>query len=241
MLNDAGIPYTISTGGLNGVFTCSSESGADTFLNRYKGPLLHGLDYDIEMDMTSDQLSNLMKNALYLQRNNPELTISFTLASTGEDATSIGPLGESVLNAAQAVGLKYVVNLMAMDYGITPFEWICVVGDNKKCDMGESAIQAAKNLNTKHRVPFTEIALTPMIGLNDITDEIFTSEDMQKVLDFSAKVGLAGVHYWSFDRDCQCPSSPSSASATCSGVEQTPLQYYGMLVHAAASGPHDEF
>ena len=240
MLNDAGIPYAISTGGAGRVFTCSSQSGADTFLNRYTGPLLQGLDFDIEIDMTPNQLSDLMKNALYLQRKNPKLTISFTLASsaasTGE---SIGPLGESVLNAAKAVGLEYVVNLMAMNYYS---ESSCMVGGNSgKYDMGESAIQAAKNLNEKYGVPFPKIALTPMIGKNDNPVEVFTFDDMTTMLDFSAKFRLAGVHYWSFDRDRQCTSSSIPATCTCSGVEQTPLQYYGMLVNANTPGSHDEF
>ena len=44
-------------------------------------------------------------------------------------------------------------------------------------------------------MPFTEIALTPMIGVNDTTNEIFTIEDMKKVLEFGSKVGLACLHY----------------------------------------------
>ena len=227
LLNSHGIQYTVSTGGANGLFTCSSTVGADKFLNRYLGPKLQGLDFDIETDMTSDQLSNLMRNVLYLQRKNPKLTISFSLASS---AYSINDLGKSVLTAAKKAGLKYVVNLMAMDYGSTPSQWICVLDDNKMCNMGASAIQAAKNLNKKYGVPFTEIALTPMIGVNDVTNEIFTIEDMKKVLEFGTNVGLAGLHYWSFDRDCQCPGSLVNVSPTCSGVEQKPFQYYNLLM-----------
>ena len=237
LLNDAQIPYTISTGGADGVFTCSSRSGADTFLNRYMGQYLQGLDFDIESDFTaadSDWISDLMNNILYLQQNHPELIMSFTLAtiaSTGDDHTSVNALGESVLKAAQAVGLKYVVNLMAMSYGPTPSQWICVQSGDT-CDMGASAIQAANNFNTKYRVPFTEIALTLMIGINgDTGTEISTFQDMQGVLDFSSNVGLAGVHYWSFDRDCQCLSPAGAPSPTCSGVQQSPLQYYNMLMH----------
>ena len=233
LLNSHGIQYTVSTGGNKDVFTCSSTSGADTFLNRYKGAQLQGLDFDIEVEMSTDQLSKLMQSVFYLQQKYPELTISFTLASsasTGPVATSINELGISVLTAARNAGLKFVVNLMTMNYGLTPSQWICVVDGNQKCDMGASAIQAAKNLNKIHDVPFTEIALTPMIGMNDITTEIFTISDMKKVLKFGKKYRLAGLHYWSFDRDCQCPDSPVVASSTCSGVKQKPLQYYNLLM-----------
>eukprot|EP00731_Ephydatia_muelleri_P002033 Em0001g2033a len=233
LLKSHGIQYTISTGGKKDVFTCSSKSGADKFLMRYLTPQLQGLDFDIEVEMSTDQLSNLMKSVFYLQQMKPKLTISFTLASsasTGPDASSINELGKSVLTAARKAGLKFVVNLMTMNYGSTPSQWICVVDDNQKCDMGASAIQAANNLNKKHGVPFTEIALTPMIGMNDITNEIFTIEDMQMVLEFGKNYRLAGLHYWSFDRDRQCPDSPVAASPTCSGVEQGPLQYYNLLM-----------
>ena len=101
--------------------------------------------------------------------------------------------------------------------------------------MGASAIQAANNLNKKYGVPLVAIALTLMIGINGDTDkisnEVFAFEDMQNVLDFSSNVGLACVHHWSFDRDCQCPSPSGIASPTCSGVQQVPLQYYSMLMH----------
>ena len=240
LLNSHGIQYTVSTGGANGVFTCSSTSGADRFLNRYLGPQLQGLDFDIEIHMSPDQLSHLMRSVLYLQRKNPKLTISFTLASlasTGPDASSINELGKSVLTAARNAGLKFVVNLMTMNYGPTPSQWICVVDDNQKCDMGASAIQAAKNLNKMHGVPFTEIALTPMIGVNDIVTEIFTIEDKEKVLEFGAKVDLAGLHFWSFDRDRQCLDSPVAASPTCSGVEQRPLQYYDLQMGHGCTEP----
>ena len=233
LLNSHGIQYTVSTGGANDLFTCSSTSGADRFLNRYLGPQLQGFDFYIATNMSTDELSNLMQSVLYLQQKNPKLNISFTLASsasTGPDATSINELGKSVLTAARNAGLKFVVNLMTMDYGSTPSQWICVVDGNQKCNMGASAIQAAKNLNKMHGVPFTEIALTPMIGMNDVTNEIFTIEDMTKVLEFGAKVGLAGLHYWSFDRDCQCPDSSVHALPSCSGVKQRPLQYYNLLM-----------
>ena len=244
LLNRRGIPYTISTGGQKAVFTCSSKSGADRFLNRYMGPRLQGLDFYIEKAMSSTQLSNLMDNVFYLQKKNPNLIISFSLASiasTGPDATSINEIGKSVLTAATTrAGLKYVVNLMAMNFGPIPSEVICVLDDNKKCDMGESVIQAAKNLHKMYGVPFEEIALTPMIGVNGETDEIFTLDGMKKVLVFDTEVGLAGLHYWSFDRDCKC-TPVSNPRTTCSGVEQKPLEYYYLLMgHPRLKAPRTE-
>ena len=46
------------------MFTCSSTSGVNKFLNQYMGPQLQGLDFDIEVDMSPDQLSKLMQSVL---------------------------------------------------------------------------------------------------------------------------------------------------------------------------------
>ena len=230
LLNYRGIQYTVSAN--CSAFTCNSTNGAENFLKRYLGTHLQGFDFYFPQDMqpSDQQLSNLMRNIMSLQQNNTKLTISFSFVSSAT-TESIGNLGTSVLTAARYAGLKFIVNLMTMNYGPKPSEEFCVVDDNQKCDMGASAIQAAKNLNLFYKVPFTEIALTPMIGMNDITNEIFTIADMKKVLEFGAKVGLAGLHYWSFDRDCQCPpDSPVAASLYCSGVQQEPLQYYNLFM-----------
>jgi hypothetical protein len=101
-----------------------------------------------------------------------------------------------------------------MDYG-TAGAGICVVS-NGACQMGQSAIQAAYNLRDKWGVPFAGIELTPMIGGNDATTETFTPADADTVARFAMSTGLAGVHYWSYDRDVDC--APGYASPTCNSI-----------------------
>ena len=91
--------------------------------------------------------------------------------------------------------------------------------------MGQSAIQAAKNLSTKYGVPYSRIELTPMIGDNDTRDENFTLADVATVSNFVNSNGLAGVHYWSFDRDTPCSSKINYASSTCNIVNSKPLDF----------------
>ena len=55
-----------------------------------------------------------------------------------------------------------------------------------------------------------------MIGGNDVAGEAFTLEDADVVAAFAIGNGLAGVHYWSYDRDVDCP--PGSASPTCNSL-----------------------
>ena len=120
------------------------------------------------------------------QRDRPSLRFSFTIATLGGNAPqSLGPTGVTVMNAIRSAGLQnYLINLMVMDYGsTTPSNCIVV---NGRCDMGQSAIQAAENLRSFHGVPYNQIELTPMIGGNDTIDETFTLQDVATLVDLRA-------------------------------------------------------
>jgi hypothetical protein len=101
-----------------------------------------------------------------------------------------------------------------MDYGSTSPN-NCVVGSNGKCDMGRSAIQAAVNLHNYYGVPYGQIELTPMVGGNDTQDETFSLADVATMSSYAAQNGLAGVHFWSLDRDHDHDCAPGYASPTC--------------------------
>lgn len=77
---------------------------------------------------------------------------------------------------------------------------------------------AARALNAAWGVPYSSIELTPMIGGNDITREVFKLSDVQVVTQFARASGLAGLHLWSLDRDTDCPPGP--ASPTCNSYGQ---------------------
>jgi GH18 family chitinase len=63
-----------------------------------------------------------------------------------------------------------------------------------------------------------------MIGMNDTTSETFTSGDVDMLTAYAADNGLAGLHFWSLDRDTPC--SDDYASPTCNSISSTtPLEY----------------
>ncbi len=225
-LSSAGLPYVISTGGAAGSFTCSSTSGMASFLSRYYTSQMLGVDFDIEAGQTQTQINNLIAAAVYGQSLHPSLRFSFTLATLAASDGSYGGLnatGDMVVKAIKASALtNYTINLMVMDYG-TAGPSICVVV-NGQCDMAQSAIQAAKNLQHTYGIPLGKIELTPMIGMNDNTSEVFTVANADTVVSYAVSTGLAGLHFWSLDRDTPCSSS--WASPTCNSVPSTsPLQY----------------
>jgi len=216
---NAGKTYILSTGGAAGSFTCGSDAGFDTFLQRYKSANLRGVDFDIEGGQTQDVIDNLVRRAKAAQAKYPNLRFSFTLATFGGNSPqSLGGAGVKTMNAIRAIGLtNYYINLMVMDYG-GPGVSICTVGANGQCDMGRSAIQAATNLHNYWGVPYNRIELTPMIGGNDVITETFTLSDVNTMTSWAKQNGLAGIHYWSLDRDTDC--APGYASPICNSYGQ---------------------
>ena len=211
----AGIPYVLSTGGAAGSFTCGSDAGFETFIARYASAHLAGVDFDIEAGQSDAQIADLVARVKSAKAGKyGALRYSFTVATLGGDVSPIlGVMGVKVVAAAKAAGLTdYYLNLMAMDYG-SPGGGNCVVGANGECDMGASAVQAAKGTQAQYGIPYDRIEVTPMIGGNDTAGEVFTLQDVATLKSFAAEVGLAGLHWWSLDRDVDCAAG--SASPTC--------------------------
>jgi hypothetical protein len=150
------------------------------------------------------------------QQRYPQLRFSFTLATWGANDgsnRSLNATGEKVLRAIKANGLQhYLINLMVMNYGEAEAK-NCVVAAGK-CDMRRSAVQAAMNTHRKYRVPLGQIELTAMIGVNDVVANVFTPEDAKAIARAARRHGLAGLHYWSLDRDAPCPDK-NEVSSTC--------------------------
>ncbi|HEY4241479.1 MAG TPA: hypothetical protein VGM88_16775 [Kofleriaceae bacterium] len=246
----AGVHYIVSTGGASGTFTCDDDAAFETFVSRWQSATLDGIDFDIEAGQSADVIDALVARVATAHAAHPSLRFSFTLGSlgpgTGATAQSLGGdamdslnvYGDNTLAAiAQQLGFTgdastwpaYVtINLMTMDYGSTG-QYNCIVSGSS-CEMGQSAIQAAYNLHDHQGVPYSGIELTPMIGGNDTPGETFTLDDASAVGAFVQANSLAGLHFWSYDRDTDC--APGSSSPTCNSLGTA--GNYGFL-HAFAA------
>jgi chitinase len=112
------------------------------------------------------------------------------------------------MSAIKAAGLtSYTINLMTMDYGSTSAGNCTIV--NGVCDMGQSAIAASESPHILWGVPYNQIEITPMIGGNDTQGETFTLADVSTVSAYALQKGIAGVHFWSLDRDKDCAAGPA--------------------------------
>jgi len=236
-LTQAGVKYILSTGGAAGSFTCGSDAGFATFINRWASAGLIGVDFDIEAGQSQAVIGDLVARIKAAHAAYPNLRFSLTLATLANNdgapaAHSMGASAPDSFNVygdwtlaavrstlgfsgAPSTWPPYVtVDLMTMDYG-SASPGVCVVSGGI-CQMGQSALQAAYNLADHFGVPYAAIELTPMIGGNDAQSEQFTLADADTVAAFAVARGLAGVHYWSYDRDVDCP--PGAASPTCNSI-----------------------
>ena len=220
----AGIDYIISTGGEGGVFTCATDAGMEAFIAHYASARLIGFDFDIERGQSAEIVVSLVRRIKTAQERHPELRFSFTLATWGASDGSRASLnddGQRVMQAIRDAGLtNYYVNLMVMDYGEAVAR-NCVVARGV-CDMGQSAIQAARNLNDRFGVPMSRIELTPMLGVNDVVANVFTLEDARVIARFARESAVGGIHFWSLDRDVPCPPDVLGISSICSGLRGMP-------------------
>ncbi|MCX4545502.1 cellulose binding domain-containing protein [Streptomyces sp. NBC_01565] len=181
------------------------------------------VDFDIEGAALPDAAANSRRAQAIaqLQKSHPGLDVSFTLPVMPEGLTQPGV--DLVSNARQNGVAISAVNIMAMDYGPA-----------YSGDMGGYAIQAATAtqaqvkgvLGLSDAAAWKAVAVTPMIGVNDVSSEVFTVQDATQLVEFARAKGLGWLAMWSGARDKQCPGgAKNSADPTCSSILQEPLAF----------------
>ncbi|MEU8840494.1 cellulose binding domain-containing protein [Streptomyces roseus] len=181
------------------------------------------VDFDIEGAALPDTAANTRRAQAIaqLQKSHPGLDVSFTLPVMPEGLTQPGV--DLIANAKRNGVAVSAVNIMAMDYGPA-----------YSGDMGGYAIQAATAtqaqikgvLGLSEAAAWKTVAVTPMIGVNDVATEVFTPDDAKQLVDFARAKGLGWLAMWSGARDKQCPGgAKNSADPTCSSILQEPLAF----------------
>ncbi|MFC8586357.1 cellulose binding domain-containing protein [Streptomyces sp. NPDC057217] len=217
----------VSFGGAAGhelALNCSSASALAAaygkVVDQYK---LTKVDFDVEGAALPDTAANTRRSQAIaqLQKSHPGLNVSFTLPVMPEGLTQPGV---DLLADAKRNGVRVdAVNIMAMDYGPA-----------YSADMGTYAIQAATAtqaqikgvLGLSDAAAWKAVAVTPMIGVNDVLSEIFKVDDATQLVDFAKSKGLGWLSMWSSTRDKQCPDGAvNRADATCSSILQQPLAF----------------
>ncbi|MFI6441963.1 cellulose binding domain-containing protein [Streptomyces sp. NPDC050759] len=212
----------VSFGGASGSELATTCSSADALAAAYgKAVDAYGLtkvDFDVEGGALPNTAANTRRAQAIakLQSLHPGLDVSYTLPVMPEGLTQDGV---DLLANAKANGVEInTVNIMAMDYGPA-----------YSGDMGTYAEQAATAtqaqvkgvLGLSDSAAWNAVAVTPMIGVNDVASEIFKVDDASQLVTFAKAKGLGGLSMWSATRDKQCPGGAKpSADATCSSIVQ---------------------
>ena len=207
------------SGGTELAMACTTESSLQA---AYQSVITHlgvtHIDFDIEgatLDYVSD--NNLRFQAIAgLEAADPGLVVSVTLPVL---PTGLAADGVAFLNLAKQDGVRIdLVNVMAMDYG-----------SSFTGDMGQEAIQAAESTLSQARADwpsdgYANIGVTPMIGQNDTSGEIFSEADAQTLVSWADSEHLGRLAFWSVDRDQPCTGSVSGLPS-CSEISQNALDF----------------
>jgi hypothetical protein len=237
-LRGLGGDVAVSFGGAAGQELAQVITSVPALTNAYQTVInaydLVRIDFDIEgaaeadhasIDRRSQAIATLQANAAAQGKT---LQVSFTLPVLPTGLTADGLY---VLQSALKYGVKITtVNVMAMDYGDS-------VAPNPSGQMGTYAIDAATSLfgqlQTLYGTSLTStqlwgmVGVTPMIGVNDDTSEVFDQAAAQQLATFAEQKGLGEIAMWSLNRDQPPPGGKpvNSVTDTNSSIAQTPYQF----------------
>ncbi|MGZ3451122.1 MAG: carbohydrate-binding protein [Polyangiales bacterium] len=200
-----------SFGGADGTYlesACGDSATLAKAIGDFVGETgITDLDFDVEQppSMTSD-VNAKRAAALATVQKEKAIKVAFTLPCTPRDKWDtpggLNSYALDVVSAAVKAGVVIShVNLMTMDYGgyySTGYK------------MGDLAVSAATDTVTQLRklmpslsesAAWAMIGITPMIGQNDVSSEMFSLDDAKIVASFAKTKGVGLLAFWAINRD----------------------------------------
>lgn len=228
-LQDAGGDVMVSLGGAAGTslaqWGAAHGMTAQQLANAYAGVIdtygITHLDFDIEGAAVAEPASiTLHSQALkLLQQAKPAVQIWYTLPVL---PTGLTADGLNVVDSALKAGVTLAgVNVMAMDFGDSAAP---VSGAGAKT-MGAYAIQSGESTYAQlsklytdygRTFSYSQLGITPMLGVNDVLTEVFTVADAQALEDYARSKGVGMLALWSVTRDT--PGALGVSTYTHSGL-----------------------
>ncbi len=243
-LRAAGGDVIASFGGASGRELAQVCGDDDALRTQYQAVIdrygLRHVDFDIEGAALADSDSVARRNRAIagLQAaaadRGASLYVSYTLPVLPPGLTQDGV---ALLQDAIDAGVRIDrVNIMAMNYG-------AYYAPEPAGNMAEYAIEAARSTHAQLAglLPqrsaaerWAMLAVTPMIGQNDVAAEVFQLQDARQLGDFARAEGLGMLSQWSANRDRVCETPKAGADPGCSGVEQREFEFSTILREALA-------
>lgn len=225
----------ISFGGLINHELAQKHTAPKALMSAYESVVVRYAVNTIDLDLENEGLTDVAAGKVRAQaiaelqkkrkKASKPLAVWLTLPVSTDGLTSDGVNAVKILldEDVELAG----VNGMTMNFGET-----------RKPDlsMGKNAIQALKKLHAQlkkiyqdkkiflsDKAFWAKIGATPMIGQNDLSNEIFTLADAKTLNQFAQKSGLGRLSIWSANRDRASTTSSVHTNVVSnfySGVEQ---------------------
>jgi len=208
-----------------------------TVIEKYN---LDTIDLDIEGEGLKDKEA-IKRRALIiakiqsdLRAKNKNLAVWVTLPVAPYGLTQEGTdvVFQMISNGVDLAG----VNLMTMDYGNSKDTNISMYEASKSALIEThrqlGIIYQQNNINLSSNSLWKKIGATPMIGQNDILEEVFTIEDAKSLNEFAITQGTGRMSMWSANRDTPCGENyvdVKRVSDSCSGVTSPKFSFSQIL------------
>ncbi|GAA1137236.1 chitinase [Nesterenkonia lutea] len=208
----------------------SPEELAEAYLQVIERYDLDTIDLDIEGSALEDPKSNALRAealaSLQADRRvvGKPLAVWLTLPVIPSGLTADGR--EVVMGMLDSGTDLAGVNLMTMNYGEardsrSMFDASAAAMRSTHRQLGIMYEQAGIPLGDS--ALWGKLGATPMIGQNDVLDEVFQLNDAKRFNEFAVENGIGRMSMWSLNRDATCGSNypdTTRVSDACSGVDQ---------------------
>lgn len=191
---------------------------------------LGGLTDNIAAERRAKVLSELQQD---IRSQGKSLAIWITLPVIPQGLTDDGT------NAIAALLRSKVdlagVNIMTMNYGESRQGNSMQVGSEdalKQTHRQLGIIYEQTGTHLSNATLWSKLGATPMIGQNDIRDEVFSLDDARGLNEFAKSKKLGRMSMWSANRDTTCGSNYTEikiVSDSCSGVKQEKFEFAQVL------------
>ncbi|MFC8450140.1 ricin-type beta-trefoil lectin domain protein [Kitasatospora sp. NPDC057223] len=238
-LRAAGGDVIASFGGASGTELAQACTSVSSLQAAYKNVIdtlnLTRVDFDIEGSALDDTAANDRRNqalanlqAQYAGQGRT-LNVQYTLPVLTSGLLSNA---QNLLKNAKSRNVDVnLVNIMTMDYG-------------PNYNMGQAAIDAATALQGQLGAIWTGKSAaqlwamegnTPMIGVNDSTNEVFTTANASALVNFAKSKGIRELAFWALGRDKACATN-GTLSDSCSGTPQSAFQFASIFNGVTGGG-----
>lgn len=194
------------------------------------------IDLDIEGASLADTAANkrraeaiaAVQKQLAGEKKPLKVWMTLPVAASGLTAEGIAAVQAMLEGGVKLEG----VNAMTMDFGPGEGAEKDMLGTIERALVATQAqvqsLWRGAGLPSSPSAAWGHVGVTPMIGVNDVTSQRFTTKDARELAKFVEQRGIPRVSIWSLNRDSQCGGAFAKVgelSNTCSGVEQKPLEF----------------